>query len=159
MRQASVERNTKETQISAEVDLDGTGSYDVSSGIGFLDHMLEQLSRHSLIDLKVRAQGDLPGAREKLAASLAMHRALQVLSGHLAWVGSGCVILAASLESFWRDPRRRRHKSAWFRLTCRGTWMWWVLGGYAASSLAFNIADGLNQGHTRVLQLHSNLSV
>lgn len=59
MRQASVERNTKETQISAEVDLDGTGSYDVSSGIGFLDHMLEQLSRHSLIDLKVRAQGDL----------------------------------------------------------------------------------------------------
>jgi imidazoleglycerol-phosphate dehydratase len=59
MRQASVERNTKETQISAELDLDGTGSYDVSTGIGFLDHMLEQLSRHSLIDLKVRAQGDL----------------------------------------------------------------------------------------------------
>ena len=59
MRQASVERNTKETQISAEVDLDGNGSYDVSTGIGFLDHMLEQLSRHSLIDLKVRAQGDL----------------------------------------------------------------------------------------------------
>ena len=59
MRQASVERNTKETQIFAEVDLDGTGSYDVSTGIGFLDHMLEQLSRHSLIDLKVRAQGDL----------------------------------------------------------------------------------------------------
>ena len=59
MRQASVERNTKETQISAEVDLDGTGSYDVCTGIGFLDHMLDQLSRHSLIDLKVRAQGDL----------------------------------------------------------------------------------------------------
>jgi imidazoleglycerol-phosphate dehydratase len=59
MRQASIERNTKETQISAELDLDGTGSYDVSTGIGFLDHMLEQLSRHSLIDLKVRAQGDL----------------------------------------------------------------------------------------------------
>ena len=59
MRQASVERNTKETQISAELNLDGTGSYDVSTGIGFLDHMLEQLSRHSLIDLKVRAQGDL----------------------------------------------------------------------------------------------------
>ncbi len=59
MRHASVERNTKETQISAELTLDGTGSYDVSTGIGFLDHMLEQLSRHSLIDLKVRAQGDL----------------------------------------------------------------------------------------------------
>jgi imidazoleglycerol-phosphate dehydratase len=59
MRHANVERNTKETQISAEVELDGSGSYDVSTGIGFLDHMLEQLSRHSLIDLQVRAQGDL----------------------------------------------------------------------------------------------------
>ena len=59
MRQASVERNTKETQISASVDLNGTGKYDVSTGIGFLDHMMEQLSRHSLIDLTLRAQGDL----------------------------------------------------------------------------------------------------
>jgi imidazoleglycerol-phosphate dehydratase len=59
MREASVARSTKETQIEVEVDLDGTGQYDVSTGIGFLDHMLEQLSRHSLIDLKVRAQGDL----------------------------------------------------------------------------------------------------
>ena len=59
MRQARVERNTKETQISASVDLDGTGKYDVSTGIGFLDHMMEQLSRHSLIDLTLRAQGDL----------------------------------------------------------------------------------------------------
>lgn len=59
MRQASVERNTKETQISATAVLDGSGAYDVSTGIGFLDHMLEQLSRHSLIDLTVRAQGDL----------------------------------------------------------------------------------------------------
>ena len=58
MRQASVERNTKETRISASVDLDGTGKYDVSTGIGFLDHMMEQLSRHSLIDLRLRAQGD-----------------------------------------------------------------------------------------------------
>ena len=59
MRQASVERNTKETRISASVDLDGKGKYDVSTGIGFLDHMMEQLSRHSLIDLTLRAQGDL----------------------------------------------------------------------------------------------------
>ncbi|MDA0240577.1 MAG: imidazoleglycerol-phosphate dehydratase, partial [Proteobacteria bacterium] len=51
MRQASVERKTKETQISVSVNLDGTGQYDVSTGIGFLDHMLEQLSRHSLMDL------------------------------------------------------------------------------------------------------------
>jgi imidazoleglycerol-phosphate dehydratase len=59
MREASVARRTKETQVEVRVDLDGTGVYDVSTGIGFLDHMLEQLSRHSLIDLTVRAQGDL----------------------------------------------------------------------------------------------------
>jgi len=59
MRQASVERNTKETKIKARVDLDGQGVYRVSTGIGFLDHMLEQLSRHSLIDLDLEAKGDL----------------------------------------------------------------------------------------------------
>jgi len=59
MRQATVERNTKETRVSVTVDLDGTGSYAVSTGIGFLDHMLEQLSRHSLMDLTVKAEGDL----------------------------------------------------------------------------------------------------
>jgi len=59
MRQASVERNTKETRIRATVNLDGTGRYNVSTGIGFLDHMLEQLSRHSLMDLEVEAKGDL----------------------------------------------------------------------------------------------------
>ena len=58
-RQASIDRSTKETRIKATVDLDGTGAYDVATGIGFLDHMLEQLSRHSLIDLTLRAQGDL----------------------------------------------------------------------------------------------------
>jgi imidazoleglycerol-phosphate dehydratase len=59
MRTATVERTTTETSIAATVNLDGTGVYDVSTGIGFLDHMLEQLSRHSLIDVTVRAQGDL----------------------------------------------------------------------------------------------------
>src|SRR5690242_4232759 len=58
-RRAEVERRTKETHIGCAVDLDGTGSYDVRTGIGFLDHMLEQLSRHSLIDLKLAAKGDL----------------------------------------------------------------------------------------------------
>jgi imidazoleglycerol-phosphate dehydratase len=58
-RVASVTRKTRETDISVAVDLDGSGVYDVSTGIGFLDHMLEQLSRHSLIDLTVRATGDL----------------------------------------------------------------------------------------------------
>jgi imidazoleglycerol-phosphate dehydratase len=59
VREASVERNTKETEIAVRVALDGTGVYQVSTGIGFLDHMLEQLSRHSLIDLDLRAKGDL----------------------------------------------------------------------------------------------------
>ena len=59
MRTATVERNTKETRISATVALDGNGSYAVRTGIGFLDHMLEQLSRHSLIDIRLEAQGDL----------------------------------------------------------------------------------------------------
>ncbi len=58
-RKALVERKTKETEIVAEIDLDGTGAYDISTGIGFLDHMLEQLARHGLIDIKLKAKGDL----------------------------------------------------------------------------------------------------
>jgi imidazoleglycerol-phosphate dehydratase len=59
MRTGSISRKTNETSIDVEVNLDGSGVYEVSTGIGFLDHMLEQLSRHSLIDLKVKAVGDL----------------------------------------------------------------------------------------------------
>ncbi len=58
-RQATIERSTKETKIKATVDLDGTGAYDIATGIGFLDHMLEQLARHSLIDITLKAKGDL----------------------------------------------------------------------------------------------------
>lgn len=58
-RQAEIARKTKETEIAVKVDLDGKGLYDVSTGIGFLDHMLEQLSRHSLIDITLVAKGDL----------------------------------------------------------------------------------------------------
>ncbi len=58
-RTATRVRQTKETKIEVAVNLDGTGDYTVSTGIGFLDHMLEQLSRHSLIDLRVGAEGDL----------------------------------------------------------------------------------------------------
>jgi imidazoleglycerol-phosphate dehydratase len=58
MRQATIERKTRETDIAVTVNLDGTGHYEIASGIGFLDHMLEQLSRHSLIDLTLRAKGD-----------------------------------------------------------------------------------------------------
>ena len=59
MREASVARKTKETSIDTRVNLDGVGVYEISTGIGFLDHMLEQLSRHGLIDLAVKAEGDL----------------------------------------------------------------------------------------------------
>lgn len=59
MRIGEIHRETKETAIDVRVDLDGTGAYSVSTGIGFFDHMLEQLSRHSLIDLDVACKGDL----------------------------------------------------------------------------------------------------
>lgn len=58
MRTATIARKTKETEISVTINLDGTGQYKVSTGVGFLDHMLEQLSRHSLMDLEVTAKGD-----------------------------------------------------------------------------------------------------
>jgi imidazoleglycerol-phosphate dehydratase len=58
-RQATIDRSTKETKIKATVDLDGTGAYDIATGVGFLDHMLEQLARHSLIDITLKAKGDL----------------------------------------------------------------------------------------------------
>lgn len=59
MRTASIHRKTNETDIAVEINLDGTGVYEISTGIGFLDHMLEQLSRHSLIDVRLKAVGDL----------------------------------------------------------------------------------------------------
>ena len=59
MRKAKIERKTAETSISVEVNLDGTGRYSNETGVGFFDHMLDQLSRHSLIDLTARAKGDL----------------------------------------------------------------------------------------------------
>lgn len=58
-RAASVSRKTKETEIAVSVNIDGSGRFDVMTGVGFFDHMLEQLSRHSLIDITVKAEGDL----------------------------------------------------------------------------------------------------
>lgn len=58
-RKAKIARKTKETDITVELNLDGTGQYDIQTGVGFFDHMLDQLSRHSLIDMKIRAKGDL----------------------------------------------------------------------------------------------------
>jgi imidazoleglycerol-phosphate dehydratase len=59
MRKAKLERNTKETQISSTVNLDGVGKSNIVTGIGFLDHMVEQISRHGLIDIDLKAKGDL----------------------------------------------------------------------------------------------------
>ena len=58
-RKASLSRKTNETEITVKIDLDGTGQYNINTGIGFFDHMLEQLSRHSLIDMEITANGDL----------------------------------------------------------------------------------------------------
>ncbi len=59
MRQASVKRKTSETAIEVRLDLEGSGHGEISTGVGFLDHMLDLLARHSLIDMRVKAQGDL----------------------------------------------------------------------------------------------------
>ncbi|MGB6437733.1 MAG: imidazoleglycerol-phosphate dehydratase, partial [Methyloceanibacter sp.] len=58
-RTATIERRTKETAITATVDLDGAGAYAIETGVGFLDHMIEQLARHSMIDILLKAKGDL----------------------------------------------------------------------------------------------------
>ncbi|MBA4351276.1 MAG: imidazoleglycerol-phosphate dehydratase, partial [Rhodobacter sp.] len=59
MRQAKIHRKTAETDVAVSLNIDGTGRYDCHSGVGFFDHMLDQLARHSLIDLEVKAKGDL----------------------------------------------------------------------------------------------------
>ena len=59
MRSGKIERKTAETEISVSLNLDGTGKYEINTGVGFFDHMLEQLARHSLIDLEVEANGDI----------------------------------------------------------------------------------------------------
>ncbi|MFT6089315.1 imidazoleglycerol-phosphate dehydratase HisB [Sulfitobacter sp.] len=59
MRQSTISRSTAETQITVEINLDGTGAYENNTGVGFFDHMLDQLARHSLIDMTITAKGDL----------------------------------------------------------------------------------------------------
>lgn len=59
MRKARITRKTAETEVSVEIDLDGSGHHDMQTGVGFFDHMLDQLARHSLIDMTIRAKGDL----------------------------------------------------------------------------------------------------
>ena len=89
MRTGRIERNTAETKILVEVDLDGTGSYDVHTGIGFLDHMVEQFSRHSLIDVTMKVEGDLHVDQHHTTedSALALGQALAAALGDKGGIG------------------------------------------------------------------------
>ncbi|WP_340588902.1 imidazoleglycerol-phosphate dehydratase HisB [Erythrobacter alti] len=89
MRTGRIERKTKETDIVVEVNLDGTGTYDISTGIGFLDHMVEQFSRHSLIDVTMKVDGDLHIDQHHTTedSALALGQALAEALGDKAGIG------------------------------------------------------------------------
>ncbi|AOL22732.1 imidazoleglycerol-phosphate dehydratase [Erythrobacter litoralis] len=88
-RTGSVSRETAETKIAITVDLDGTGAYDVSTGIGFLDHMVEQFSRHSLIDVTMKVEGDLHVDQHHTTedSAIALGQALSEALGDKAGIG------------------------------------------------------------------------
>ena len=89
MRTAKIVRNTTETKIHIEVNLDGTGTYDISTGIGFLDHMVEQFSRHSLIDVVMKVDGDLHIDQHHTTedSAIALGQALSEAMGDKAGIG------------------------------------------------------------------------
>ncbi len=89
MRTGRIERNTAETRILVEVDLDGKGSYEVATGIGFLDHMVEQFARHSLIDVTMRVDGDLHVDQHHTTedSALALGQALAQALGDKSGIG------------------------------------------------------------------------
>ena len=102
MRQAHTERKTTETQISVSLNLDGEGKYDIHTGCGFFDHMLEQLSRHSLIDLKIEATSDLHVDAHHLVedTGIALGKALAQALGDkkgLNRYGSACIPMDEAL--------------------------------------------------------------
>ncbi|GGD45218.1 imidazoleglycerol-phosphate dehydratase HisB [Erythrobacter arachoides] len=89
MRTGRIERKTRETAIVVEVNLDGTGAYDVTTGIGFLDHMVEQFSRHSLIDVTLKVEGDLHIDQHHTTedSALALGQALAAALGDKGGIG------------------------------------------------------------------------
>ena len=89
MRTGSISRDTHETKIAVRVDLDGTGRYDVATGIGFLDHMVEQFSRHSLIDVTMKVEGDLHVDQHHTTedSALALGQAISQALGDKAGIG------------------------------------------------------------------------
>ncbi len=88
-RTGSIERKTAETAIAIAVNLDGTGTYDVSTGIGFLDHMVEQFSKHSLIDVTMKVSGDLHVDQHHTTedSAIALGQALSDALGDKAGIG------------------------------------------------------------------------
>jgi imidazoleglycerol-phosphate dehydratase len=88
-RTARIVRETSETKIAVEVNLDGTGAYEISTGIGFLDHMIEQFSRHSLIDIACRIDGDLHVDQHHTTedSAIAIGQALAQAMGDKAGIG------------------------------------------------------------------------
>ena len=89
MRTGTITRDTQETKIAVEVNLDGTGQYEVSTGIGFLDHMVEQFSRHSLIDVTLKVDGDLHVDQHHTTedSALALGQAIGKALGDKAGIG------------------------------------------------------------------------
>ncbi|MDD3797850.1 MAG: imidazoleglycerol-phosphate dehydratase HisB [Novosphingobium sp.] len=89
MRTGTITRKTAETDIAVEVNLDGTGAYDISTGIGFLDHMVEQFSRHSLIDVKLKVAGDLHVDQHHTTedSAIALGQAISQALGDKAGIG------------------------------------------------------------------------
>jgi imidazoleglycerol-phosphate dehydratase len=88
MRKGAVVRKTKETNIGVKLDLDGTGLANIATGIGFFDHMLEQLARHSLIDMEIRAEGDLHIDQHHTVedTGIALGQALRQALGNMAGI-------------------------------------------------------------------------
>ena len=95
MRKASISRKTGETDISVTVNLDGTGQHDIKTGVGFLDHMLEQFSRHGLVDVTLKARGDLhidshhTTEDSGIVLGQAVSKALGTRAGHQARAAGG----------------------------------------------------------------------
>ena len=138
-RTARVERLTKETSIAVEVNLDGEGAYDVSTGMGFLDHMLEQLSRHSLIDLNLKAEGDLDvtyhhttedtgiALGEAVSSALADRRGIRRYGSAFIPMDEACVRVSLDISNrpylIWRvefarprlDDMDTEHFKEWFQ--------------------------------------------
>ena len=126
-RAATMERKTKETEILVALDLDGAGEYDVETGIGFFDHMLEAFSKHSLIDLKVRAEGDLHVDMHHTVedVGIVMARAFQKAVGDMVGIrrfGSAYVPMDETLSRasvdvsmrpylIWRQNWRHGHRA------------------------------------------------